>query len=112
MINVSLASDFLRITDRLASTCDLPPVVSMHIPPVVAESKKQADFGLMVLEDGSCGLFYTMLESQQLLLSTARDPFRLIGQSPAEIARWYRSSDVFTGNMATCLMQPAILSEN
>ena len=66
---MSIVPEILALTRTIHDEFTLPRVGRVYVPPV-RHDKAHADFGLVILDDGSAGLFYV---SQQEPLSRLRD---------------------------------------
>lgn len=66
---MSIVPEILALTRTIADEFTLPRVEHVYVPPV-RHDKARADFGLVVLGDGSAGLFYV---SQEEPLSRLRE---------------------------------------
>lgn len=88
----TVKSELAQLARRAAAAIELPRVSQVYIPePDIEQS--HTEFGVIVLTDGSAGLYYAWLgESQQGMGSRFREQdFK--GRSPLELMAWYESSD-------------------
>ncbi len=70
-----------------------PRIAALHIPEPQPDPARDAEFGMLTLDDGSAGLYYAWMgESQRGMASrfTAED---VIGCDPVELAERYASED-------------------
>jgi uncharacterized protein (DUF4213/DUF364 family) len=88
---MSIVPEILALTRTIHDEFTLPRVARVYVPPV-RHDKAHADFGLVVLDDGSAGLFYV---PQEQPLSRLREATKkTISGSPAwELARELCSDD-------------------
>ena len=71
---------------------ELPPVSQIYIPePDIEQS--HTEFGVIMLADGSAGLYYAWLGESQQGMSRRFPQQEFIGKSPLEIMRLYESGD-------------------
>ena len=93
---LSIASDLIQIMNEIGARIAIPPIRRVFVAPT-PERPACEEFGLLVLEDGSTGLFYLLLGDTwermqaQLRLKSMfrRHPLELIGdlESSDELAR-------------------------
>jgi len=57
----AIAPEFLALMERVAATLTLPGVRALHLPAHREPVSKDAEFGVLELEDGSCGFTYVWL---------------------------------------------------
>ena len=88
----TVKSELLQLARQAAATVDLPCVSQVYIPePNIEQS--HTEFGVIILADGSAGLYYAWLgEAQQGMGSRFREA-DLLGRSPLELMAWYESRD-------------------
>jgi len=58
---LTVAVDLLTCAERVAGRLTLPAVKALHVPAVRDNAGMESEFGLLVLEDGSAGLFFALL---------------------------------------------------
>lgn len=88
----TIKSELLQLALQADASVALPPVSQVYIPePDIEQS--HTEFGVIILADGSAGLYYAWLgKSQQGMGSRFREQ-DFIGKSPQELMVWYDSSD-------------------
>ena len=86
----TIKSDLLQLVYHAGSIVDLPPVSRIYIPePDTALS--HTEFGVIMLADGSAGLYYAWLGESQRGMSTKFHELEFIGRSPLDLAAFYQS---------------------
>ncbi|MDX1519375.1 MAG: DUF364 domain-containing protein [Gammaproteobacteria bacterium] len=85
---MTIAAEYLQMIGEVANRFPVPAVSDIIIPRSLSQ-EKQADFGLLTLEDGACGLFYCMLDTSREDFYEQFDLDRFRGKSPVQIAQLY-----------------------
>lgn len=100
----TVKSDLLQLARRAGAAVELPLVRQIYIPePDTGQS--HTEFGVIILADGSAGLYYAWLgESQQGMSHRYREQ-EFIGKSPLELVRLYEG-----GAEADCSIGLAAIS--
>lgn len=96
----TLDNDLLALTAKTVSTLDLPPIKEVVLPErmlSVSEAQAKHDkFGVVVLEDGSAGFFYRLLDTRADQIEAYRDKAQsLTGCSLTDAAQLLESDDAF-----------------
>lgn len=86
-------AEILAVIERIEATLALPRVRRLWIPEPTIAADKDAEFGVIELEDGSAGLFYAWLGESQAGISTRYDAASLAGQPAIALAREFAGSD-------------------
>ena len=92
-IRRSLAEDYLALVDKIDQQLSLPGIRKIFIPRDQSSDEKSAEFGAVILEDGSVGLVFLLLgDTLQRFqeVSVERD---WIGESPVSLAKKFLSLD-------------------
>jgi uncharacterized protein (DUF4213/DUF364 family) len=88
----TVKSELLRLTRAAGAAINLPPVSQIYTPEPNPE-QSHTEFGVIMLEDGSAGLYYAWLGISQAGMSRRFSPEEFIGQSPIELAGLYAHAD-------------------
>ena len=86
-------ADILAMIERIDLTVPLPRVRRVWIPEPTIAADKDAEFGVIELEDGSAGVFYAWLGESQAGISARYDAAALAGQPAIALARYFAGSD-------------------
>jgi uncharacterized protein len=70
-----------------------PCVAQVYIPEPQPDPSRDAEFGMIVLEDGSAGLYYAWMGETQRGMTARYGVETLVGRDPVELAMWYTHSD-------------------
>lgn len=93
----ALKTRLLADIERIACALTLPAVAHCEVPELHERTplpEKFKKFGVLLLEDRSCGFFYSQLShNRQQPQHTASVAQRAVGLPVADVARWYVSSD-------------------
>ena len=90
----SIAHDFLAMVDVAAQRLALPKVKDVWLPQPRLGRSKNAEFGVVILEDGSVGLFYALLGDTLDKLSEHRLSDDIwTGADPVSLARGFGDTD-------------------
>jgi len=88
---LSIKSELLALVERANRRRDLPGIRDIYLPEPEPSPDKDAEFGMVVLEDGSAGLYYAWLGSAQSGMKERFDVSGFMGKNPMHLARLYRS---------------------
>lgn len=69
----------------------LPAVSEIYLPQPAPAPDKDAEFGMILLEDGSAGLYYAWLSDAQQGMNARFSTGRLARLTPMELAEYFRS---------------------
>ena len=75
----TIADDLLAIVDEIDKQLALPRVTQLWLPQSRDVPPKSAEFGALVLDDGSVGLLYVLLGDTLKRIGTLRSPADLVG---------------------------------
>ncbi len=87
------ATDILAMIEQVDAEIELPRIGRVWIPEPAIAADKDAEFGVIALEDGSVGLFYAWLGESQAGISARYDAAALAGQPAIELARYFAGDD-------------------
>ena len=90
---MSVKHDLIQLVEKLDNTCRLPVISRAYIPEPRPHEYTHTEFGMIVLEDGSAGLYYAWMGQQQQGMYERFPVNTLIGQSPAALAKLFESDD-------------------
>lgn len=88
---MSIASDLLGLVNKVSQIYQIPAIERIFIPEPVENASKLSNFGLLQLEDGSSGLFYTMLDPAQQGFDKLVKQHDLEKSDPVSLASRYLS---------------------
>ena len=88
----NVKADLLQLARRAGARTGLPPISQIYIPEPDIE-QTHTEFGVIILADGSAGLYYAWLGESQQGMSHRFPPQEFIGKSPLELMRLYESGD-------------------
>lgn len=84
-------SELIELIERVSNTIALPPISRVYIPEPDPSQEGKTQFGIVVLEDGSAGLYYAWMgESQQGMQARYKD-VNFQSQHPLTLARYFNS---------------------
>lgn len=102
----TLIDELIELTEQIASLSNLPPIQEIILPPLpstlphfeTATHSKYSKFGLLILQDGSAGFFYRLLDTAEWKKNysdemTTTILSKLQGSDPTELASSLRSPD-------------------
>lgn len=89
----TIADELLDIVNQVAGCLSLPRVARVWLPRDLGNPRRSAEFGALVLEDGSVGLFYVLLEHTRTEIASLGSQGSWAGRNPADIARGFRSAE-------------------
>jgi uncharacterized protein (DUF4213/DUF364 family) len=88
-----IADELIAWVERATAIVGDPLVARAHIPEPHPDPARDAEFGLLELEDGNAGLYYAWLGAAQRGMA-ARFPSRaILGRRCRELARWLAAPD-------------------
>ena len=88
---LSIKSELLALVERANRRRDLPGIRDIYLPEPEPSPDKDAEFGMVVLKDGSAGLYYAWLGPAQSGMKERFDVSGFMGKNPMHLARLYRS---------------------
>lgn len=88
----TVKTDLLQLARHAASVMDLPPVSQVYIPEPDTE-QSHTEFGVIILADGSAGLYYAWLGASQKGMGSRYQEKDFIGKSPLELVSLYENRD-------------------
>ncbi|MGH8598726.1 MAG: Rossmann-like domain-containing protein [Gammaproteobacteria bacterium] len=89
---MGLREDLLTCV-ALAAVEGLPPIARVFLPEPRPDPARDAEFGMLELADGSCGLYYAWLGESQRGMAARWTANQLFGADPIGIAAGYLSDD-------------------
>ena len=88
----SVKTELIKLVQRAGAATDLPPVSQIYIPEPNPE-QSHTEFGVIMLADGSAGLYYAWLGVSQQGMSRKFHEQDFLGQSPLELAALFNNHD-------------------
>jgi uncharacterized protein (DUF4213/DUF364 family) len=95
-----VAASLLACVYRAAARLELPPVAHLHLPEQREKPGMESEFGLVVLDDGSAGLFFALLGDTLHRLHSELQHADTAGRSPLALARGIVDDDPVTRAVA------------
>lgn len=94
--------EFLSIFEHLNTKMEFPSIKEIFIPTDPENDLKQGanNFGVVLLEDDSVGVFFVNLSPEVKNRSKNHDFSSLTGNNPLEVAKKLRSSDILDRSLA------------
>ena len=89
---VTVLSDLVDLVVVLGKERELPAVRSLHTPDATASAGQSKKFGVVVLDDGSCGFFFAGLDATLSHLRVC-DPREFKGAATLDLVRNCLSTD-------------------
>ncbi|MDP6551647.1 MAG: DUF364 domain-containing protein [Arenicellales bacterium] len=89
---MTVLSDLVDLILAIGNGRELPPVAAMYKPPPARPPERPKKFGVIVLDDDSCGFFYAGLDNTLSQLA-ACDPHQFTGAAPLDLVRNCLESD-------------------
>lgn len=90
---MSIRTELLSIVELVNAEIKLPDVRRVYLPEPQIATHKDAEFGLVELDDGAAGLFYAWLGESQDGISERFSVDDLVGAKAIDVARNYAGSD-------------------
>ncbi|MFT4580851.1 MAG: hypothetical protein ACI915_003634 [Gammaproteobacteria bacterium] len=90
---MSVSAELLALAESLNDSAELPNVKRVYLPEPSVTAEKDPDFGLIELDDGSCGLFYAWLGDSQKGISHRFAADEFIGVKAITLARYISGPD-------------------
>ncbi len=88
-----IAADYLALVAEAARATALPRIREVWIPPPHDDPAISAEFGAVILDDGSVGLMFVLLADTLAQIGARFDPATLAGVDPVELAAGFAASD-------------------
>ena len=88
---MSIKSELLAQAEQANRLWKLPVIREIYIPEPEPSPDKDAEFGMVVLDDGSAGLYYAWLGPAQSGMQERFNIAGFTGQNPMKLARLYHS---------------------
>ena len=79
----------MSITERVSRKFTIPAIREIYMPEPRPSPEKDAEFGIVELEDGSAGLYYAWLGDSQRGMNERFDIDDIVGQNPLTLANSY-----------------------
>jgi len=95
----SIAEELLAIVAEVDHRLSLPRVKQVWLPPTRDQPEKSAEFGAIILEDGTVGVSYVLLGTTLEQLQQSGAPEQAIGRDPAELAQGFSDADPATKSL-------------
>jgi len=90
---MSIRTELMELVEQVSERAPLPAVREVYIPEPHIEADKDAEFGVLELDDGAAGLFYAWMGESQRGMSERYAASDIIGADAIEIARNYLGND-------------------
>lgn len=90
---MGIAAAYLEMVQEIARHVAIPRVREVFVPPLQTDPDKSGEFGAVVLEDGSAGLMFVLLDDTLQRLHSAVDAAALQGADVVELARGFTGHD-------------------
>lgn len=90
---MSVKSELLEQAEIAVSVCAIPAVREVFLPDPEPSEDRDAEFGMVILEDGSAGLYYAWLGEGQAGMNTRYHPDQFRGMPVRDLLAYYRSDD-------------------
>jgi uncharacterized protein (DUF4213/DUF364 family) len=91
MLNIS--HNFLQLAETIAEQIDLPNIQQVYIPGMTNDPGCKHKFGAVVLEDGSVGVMYILMDETLPQLQQYVESLQCQGSNPMLLARFFTSTD-------------------
>lgn len=88
---MTVKTDLIELAEAAAARFDIPPVREIYLPDPQPSPDKDAEFGIVILEDGAAGLYYAWLGDDQLSMNERFSPVDLEGVPVLELVELYKS---------------------
>lgn len=90
---MSIREELLALAGRACEQYSIPVVERIFMPEPRPSPERDSEFGIVVLEDDSAGLYYAWLGDAQKGMNERYAPGEFIGQSPLKLVEFYKSDD-------------------
>ncbi len=91
MLNIS--HSYLQLAEAIAEQVDLPIIRQIYIPGMTDEPGCTHKFGAIVLEDGSVGVMYILMDETLVQLQQYVESLQCQGTNPMLLARSFTNTD-------------------
>ena len=85
--------DLLNLVETVSERIELPLIEQVFIPEPDPGPDRHTEFGMVVLQDGSAGLYYAWLGASQKGMGNRYEPDEFIGKHPIELVRYFAGDD-------------------
>jgi uncharacterized protein (DUF4213/DUF364 family) len=89
----SLKSELMHLCERVARKLDLPLISRVYMPEPHPAADKDTEFGVVVLEDGSAGLYYAWMGVSQSGMNQRYAAREFAGMKPIELAQFFHADN-------------------
>jgi uncharacterized protein (DUF4213/DUF364 family) len=90
---VSVKSELLDLAETAVDICGIEAVRDVYLPDPEPAPDKEAEFGIVTLDDGSAALYFAWLGEGQEDMDTRYAPEHFRGMPVRELLAYYRSDD-------------------
>ena len=90
---MSIKKELLNLVSKISNRIDLPVIRNVYIPEPKPHENKYTEFGVVVLDDGSAGLYYAWLGDTQKGMNKRYEIDNFIGKPPLQMAQLYANRD-------------------
>ena len=90
---MSVKSELLSLAEAAVDICGIKTVRDVYLPDPDPAEDKDAEFGIVSLDDGSAGLYFAWLGEGQEDMDTRYRPEHFRGMPVRELLAYYRSDD-------------------
>jgi uncharacterized protein len=85
----SVKSELIRLVEAVSS--DIPLIKQVYMPEPKPSPDKDSEFGIVVLEDDSCGLYYAWMGEAQTGMNERYADTNFTGMSPLDLMQYFKS---------------------
>ena len=89
----SLNAELIHLCERVAEAIDLPLISRVYMPEPHAAADKDTEFGIVVLEDGSAGLYYAWMGASQSGMNQRYSAREFVGMNPLQLAQFFHADN-------------------
>jgi uncharacterized protein len=87
----SVKSELLKLCEAAASKFDIPSIKQVYMPEPKPSPDKDSEFGIVVLEDNSSGLYYAWMGEAQTGMNERFADRNFTGMSPLELMQYFNN---------------------
>ncbi|NKB35910.1 MAG: hypothetical protein GKR93_01905 [Gammaproteobacteria bacterium] len=90
---MGIRSDLIDLINRVSAKFEIPVIQQIFMPEPTPSPDRDSEFGIVVLEDQSAGLYYAWMGESQVGMNQRYKVEEFIGLHPLQVVELYRSDD-------------------
>jgi hypothetical protein len=85
--DMTIRSELLRLAEQACESLQIPPIRRVYVPDPQPAPARDAEFGVIELADGACGLYYAWMGDSQQGMQQRFFPDDIVGRQAMPNAR-------------------------